>query len=141
MLIFLYENEYVTCELEDAIPVLIHRWKKPLPGPIFRENLIEIQKKYIELSKSYSNLAWLADTQRLGEVDQETETWFAEVWDDLLFNQANVKIHAVILSEDLFAEYPMEKFKMDAEEKFRKLDVKLGVFSEEDEAIDWIRTR
>jgi hypothetical protein len=35
----------------------------------------------------------------------------------------------------------MEKFKMDAEEKFRKLDVKLGVFSEEDEAIDWIRTR
>ena len=137
----LFENEYVVCELDESIPVLKHRWKKAAPGVVFRENLVKIQQHYLQQSPSHVNLAWLADTQLLGEVGEETEKWFSEVWDDLLFNQARVKIHAVILGEDLFAEYPMEKFKMDAEQKFRKLNVQLGVFSDEEEAYDWIRTR
>ena len=138
---FVFENEYVICELDEAIPVLKHRWKKEPPGEIFRENLVRIQQHYMSVQNFYSNLAWLADTQLLGEVDEETEKWFEEVWDDLLFNQARVKIHAVILGEDLYAEYPMEKFKMDAERKFEKLNVQLGVFSDEQEAYDWITTR
>ena len=137
----LFENEYVICELDESLPVLKHRWKKAPSGKIFRENLVKIQQQYIQLAKLHDNLAWLADTQSLGEVDEETEKWFSEVWDGLLFNQAKVKIHAVILGEDLFAEYPMEKFKMDAEEKFKLLGVQLEVFSDEEEAFDWIRTR
>lgn len=136
-----FDTEYVVCELDDALPVLKHSWKKETPDKIFRETLVTIQHHYLALSKAYANLAWLADTQQLGEVDQETEKWFKEIWDDLLFNQANVKIHAVILGEDLFAEYPMEKFKMDAEKKFQHHKVQLGVFSDEEEAYDWIRTR
>ncbi len=137
----LFETDYVICELDDTVPVLKHRWKKVPPGKVFRESLLRIQQHYLTLSQSYDNLAWLADTQFLGEVDEETEKWFSEVWDDLLFNQAHVKIHAVILGEDLFAEYPMEKFKMDAEKKFKLLGVQLDVFSDEEEAYDWIRTR
>lgn len=137
----LFENEYVVCELDESIPVLKHRWKKATPGPVFRDTLISIEKLYVRQSRQHANLAWLADTQLLGEVDRETERWFSEVWDDLLFNQAEVKIHAVILGEDLFEEYPMEKFKMDAEDKFRERKVQLGVFSDEEEAYDWIRTR
>ena len=137
----LYEDEYVICELDESVPLLKHRWKEAPPGRVFRENLIKIQQLYLKQSRHYSNLAWLADTQSLGEVDEETEKWFSEVWDDLLFNQAGVKIHAVILGEDLFEEYPMEKFKMDAEEKFKQLGVQLEVFSDEEEAYDWIRTR
>lgn len=141
MVLFVFENEYVTCELDDALPVLMHRWKKEPPGQIFRSTLVKIQQHYLEFRKSYANLAWLADTQLLGEVDTETEQWFEEVWDDLLFNQAKVKIHAVILGDDLFDEYPMEKFKIDAEEKFKNHDIQLGVFSDKQEAYDWIRTR
>ena len=137
----LFENEYVICELDESLPVLKHHWKKVPSGKIFRENLVKIQQHYLIHSKSYTNLAWLADTQLLGEVDEETERWFSEVWDDLLFNEAGVKIHAVILGEDLFDEYPMEKFKMNAQEKFKLLGVQLDVFSDEDEAYDWIRTR
>lgn len=136
-----YENEYVICELDDSLPVLKHRWKKETPGKIFRDNLVTIQKHYIEFRKSYEHLSWLADTQLLGEVDQETEEWFSNVWDDLLFNKAQVKFHAVILGEDLFAEYPMEKFKLHAEKKHQEHNVQLGVFSDEEEAYDWIRTR
>jgi len=140
MTLFIFENEFVICELDDSLPVLKHRWKRQTPGEEFRKNLIEIQRHYLKLKISYENLAWLADTQLLGEVDEETEEWFARVWDDLLFNQAQVKIHAVILGDDLFAEYPMEKFKMDAEQKFKQLNVQLGVFSNELKAYDWIRT-
>ena len=141
MTLFIFENEFVICELDDSLPVLKHRWKKQTPMVEFRENLIAIQKQYLKLKDSYKNLAWLADTQLLGEVDEETEEWFVNVWDDLLFNQAQVKIHAVILGDDLFAEYPMEKFKTDAEEKFKQVNVQLGVFSNELKAYDWIRTQ
>ena len=141
MIHFIFENDYVICELDDSVPVLKHRWKEETPGEIFRKNLITIQQHYVELVKDYPHLAWLADTQLLGEVDEETEKWFTNVWEDLLFNQAKVKIHAVILGDDFFAEYPMEKFKMDAELKFYKQGVLLGVFSDEQDAYDWMRTR
>lgn len=141
MTLFIFENEFVKCEVDDSLPVLKHRWKKQPPGEEFRGNLVSIQKHYLELRNSYKNLAWLADTQQLGEVDEETEEWFVKVWEDLLFNKAQVKTHAVILSDDLFAEYPMEKFKMDAEQKFKELNVRLGVFSNEKKAYDWIRTQ
>lgn len=141
MIQLVFQNEYVTCELDDSLPVLKHRWKVEPPGEIFRANLMAIQERYIDLAKSYDNLAWLADTQLLGEVDQETEEWFANVWEDLLFVKAGVKFHGVILGDDFFAEYPMEKFKLNAEEKFTTLGVQLAVFTDEEEAYEWIKTR
>jgi hypothetical protein len=136
-----FENEYVVCQLDESLPVLKHRWKKEMPANLFQENLLKIQQSYVALRNSHKHLAWLADTQLLGEVGEETEKWFEEVWEDLLFGKAGVKIHAVILGEDFYAEYPMEKFKMDAEQKFKDKDVQLGVFADEEEAYDWIRTR
>ncbi len=137
----LLENDYVICELDDSLPVLKHRWKQETPGEIFKENLVAIHELYLHYSKTHDHLAWLADTQLLGEIDEDTENWFSDVWEDLLFRIGNVKFHAVILGEDFFADYPMEKFKMNAEERFKELDIQLGVFSDEDEAYDWIRTR
>lgn len=137
---FIFEDDFVICELDDSLPVLKHRWKKEPTGKHFRETLLLILEHFKEFNKTTEDLAWLADTQLLGELDRETEQWLANTWDDLLFNQAGVKIHAVILGDDLFAEYAMEKFKMDSEEK-RDRDVQLGVFIDEEEAYDWIRTR
>lgn len=137
----LLENDYVICELDDSLPVLKHRWKQETPGDIFKENLIAIHDLYVQYSQTHEHLAWLADTQLLGEIDEDTENWFSEVWEDLLFRIGNVKFHAVILGEDFFADYPMEKFKMNAEERFKELNIQLGVFSDEEEAYDWIRTR
>jgi hypothetical protein len=141
MLITVYDNDQVICQLDDELPVLKHKWKGPIPGEDFRQNLLRIAEHYRQLSASYANLAWLADTRLLGEVDEETEQWFAEVWDKLLFEELGVKYHAVVLGEDLFAEYPMEKFKLRAAEKFKTHGVQLEVFSDEEEAYAWIRTR
>lgn len=136
-----FDNEWVTCLLDDSLPVLKHVWKKETPGEIFRKNLLTIVDHYVALVPDYPYLAWQADTQKLGEVDEETEQWFADVWEDLLFNQVGVKIHAVILGKDFYADYPMEKFKMDAERKHKNRDIKLGVFMNEKDAYEWIRTR
>lgn len=140
MTLLIFDNEYVTCELDDSIPVLKHRWKSEPPGVKFKENLIRIQQEYIKLSKSYTNMAWLAHAELLGELDEDMEAWLLEEWEDLLFVKAGVKIHAVILGKDIFADYPMEKFKQDAEIKFEKLNVHLGVFSDEPDAYEWIKS-
>jgi hypothetical protein len=140
MVHFVFEDDFVICQLDDSLPVLKHRWKQEPTGQHFRETLLRILEHYQVFSKKYSDLAWLADTQLLGELDRETEKWLAEVWDELLFEKGGVKFHAVILGDDLFAEYAMEKFKMEAEKK-RDRDVQLGVFIDEEEAYDWIRTR
>lgn len=137
----IFENEWVNCLLDNSLPVLKHVWKKETPGEIFRQNLITIAEHYTALLPEHPHLAWLADTEMLGEVDEETEKWFVEVWEDLLFNKASVKVHAVILGEDFYADYPMEKFKKDAERKNKNRGIQLGVFMNEEDAYDWIRTR
>jgi hypothetical protein len=139
MLLKIFENEVVTCELDDALPVLKHRWKQEMIGADFRSTLLNIRTHFEKLKTSYHQLAWLADTTLLGELDEETERWLVDEWEDLLFAKSGVKIHAVILGTNIFADYPMEQFKRDAEKKFRTFDVQLGVFSNEAEAYTWIR--
>lgn len=140
MIIGIFENEFVRCELDDDIPVLRHYWLQPPPAEEFKFNLLRILEEYIQLKKTYTNLAWLANTERLGELDLETEQWLVDEWETLLFDKAGVKIHAVILGKDIFADYPMERFKMDAEEKYHFRSLSLGVFSTEAEAYAWIKS-
>lgn len=139
MIISIFENESLICELDDTLPVLRHRWKLAMDGAAFRSNLMKVLEEYKKLKHSYSLLAWLADTTLLGELDEETEHWLVEVWEDLLFAQREVKVHAVILGNSIFADYPMENFMQDAERKFKDFDVHLGVFSNQREAYEWIK--
>lgn len=139
MIINIFENESIVCELDDALPVLRHRWKHNMEGAPFRNYLMKVLEEYKKLKHSYSLLAWLADTTLLGELDEETELWLVDVWEDLLFAQREVKIHAVILGNSIYADYPMENFKLDAEQKFKDFDVHLGVFSNQHDAYTWIR--
>lgn len=139
MIIGIFENEFVRCDLDDDIPVLRHRWLKPPSGEVFKVNLQRILEEYIQLRKTYSNLAWLAHTEDLGELEYEIEQWLVDVWEGLLFDKAGVRVHAVILGESIFADYPMERFKQDAEEKYQAKKLSLGVFSNEPEAYAWIK--
>lgn len=133
------DNELLLCELDDSLPVLKHYWKYAPTGEQFRLQLLAVLEEYKKLSHSFKNLAWLADTTDLGELDEKTETWLVEEWEDLLFVKAGVKIHAVILGESIYADYPMENFKLDAEQKFQDYNVHLGVFSNLEEAYTWIK--
>jgi hypothetical protein len=141
MIINIFENEALTCELDDSLPVLRHRWKHASDGEEFTSNLLKVLGEFKKLKESYSMLAWLADTTLLGELDEGTEHWLVDVWEDLLFAQREVKIHAVILGNSIFADYPMENFKQDAEQKFKDFDVHLGIFSNQHEAYQWIKEK
>lgn len=138
MIISIFDNEFVTCELDDSLPVLRHRWKGEVSGENFKSNLIRILGEFRKLKKSYTSLAWLADTTLLGELDEETEHWLIDVWEDLIFTSGEVRIHAVILGKSIFADYPMENFKKDAEQKYQNFDVRLDVFSNQHDAYRWI---
>ena len=135
----IFDNEFLYCELDDSLPVLRHYWKHATPGEQFKLNLLKVLEEYKVLRQSYKDLAWLADTTQLGELDEKMETWLVEEWEDLLFGKAGVKIHAVILGESIYADYPMENFKQDAEQKFQAYNVHLGVFSNQEEAYSWIK--
>ncbi len=133
------ENEFVVCELDTTLPVLKHRWLAKPTGEEFKSQLQDLQKKYIELKKEHPNLMWLADTELLGERSADEEKWLEEVWEDMLFTEAGVKVHAVILSNDIYADYSMEKFKVLAEGKFEELGVHLGVFMDMESAYSWMK--
>jgi hypothetical protein len=140
MIIQVYQNDLLICELDDSVPVLRHRWTKEPTDEQFESGLIELAKLYRELRKSYKTLAWLADTKLLGELSPEVEEWLEKIWEDVLFKESGVTIHAVILGANMFADFPMEKFKMDAEEKFISLNVHLGVFSNQQAAYEWMKS-
>src|SRR5688572_19647157 len=100
MMINIFENESVICELDDTLPVLRHRWKRETTGHEFTSNLLHILEEYSNLRNAYAKLAWLADTTLLGELDEETESWLVDEWEELIFAKAQVKIHAVILGNN-----------------------------------------
>jgi hypothetical protein len=139
MVMTIFEDEFLSCELDDSLPVLRHYWKKAPTGEQFRSELLKVLEEYKKLKPTYGELAWLADTTELGELDEKTENWLVEVWEDLLFVKEGVKIHAVILGESIYADYPMENFKQDAEQKFQAYNVHLGVFSTKEDAYTWIK--
>lgn len=135
----IFDSEFVSCELDDSLPVLRHYWKKAPSRDEFKSKLLKILEEYKTLRESYKGLAWLADTTELGELDEKTEAWLVDEWQELLFGKTGVKIHAVILGASIFADYPMEYFMRDAEQKFQDYNVHLGVFSNQDEAYSWIK--
>ncbi|MDA0196364.1 MAG: hypothetical protein O2887_14910 [Bacteroidetes bacterium] len=134
----IFVNDFVICELDLSVPVLKHRWLRPPESQEFRDTLVTLQKEYIKFKDKHPNLKWLVDTELLGERTPEDEKWLEEVWEQLLFVEAGVKIHAVILSDDIYADYSMEKFKSLADSKFRETGVKLGIFMNEKDANQWL---
>ena len=134
-----FANQYLTCVLDDSVPVLKHRWLCAPPGGEFQKGLLAILEEYKKLKTIYPNLMWLADTELLGELSEEDEGWLTREWDHLLFDEAGVKVHAVILGPDFFADYPMEKFKSSSEKKFQQLGAQLEVFLDEKGAYQWLR--
>ena len=135
----LFESDCVRCEMDEEIPVLRHRWLRKPSSEEFRDGLKNVLKEYKELSKSSPGLKWLADTQLLGELSPEDEKWLVDEWDDMLFREAGVKVHAVVLGDDIFADYPMEDFKMSSARKFTEMGVKLEVFTSVDDAYAWLK--
>lgn len=136
----LFSNDLVNVYLDEEIPVMIHRWKDSPDSQSFRDQLISLQQEYLKQKGKYPNLMWLADTKFLGERSPDDEDWLEKVWEKLLFEDAGVKVHAVILADNIFSDYSMEQFKIMARNRYEEVGVHLGVFMDEESAYRWLRT-
>ena len=134
----LLDNDMLLCDLDPEIPLLKHRWMRKPTSEEFRKGLVQIQKIYLQHKDDYTNLKWLADTELLGELTEEDEQWLTDVWEDLLFVEAGVKVHAVILGDDIFADYSMEHFKAISDRSLAEKGIKLGVFLRFEKAYKWL---
>lgn len=137
----IFENDHVRCELEQERSLLRHTWLKKPTSELFRSNLLQVLEHYNQLKGDFENLKWLADTVKLGELSHDDEVWLEDIWDPLLFQEGGVKAHAVVLGSDIFADYPMEMFKLSAVQKNSELGVELEVFSSLDKAYEWLEER
>lgn len=135
----LKEHKLFRCELDADIPVMIHRWLESPTSEQFKSELMNLLKIYTEQKKEFPNLKWLADTELLGELTEDTEDWLEEVWDKALFEEAGVKVHAVILGHDIYADYSMESFKRQADRAYEDKGVKLGIFMDRESALEWLK--
>lgn len=138
MIMVLLDNDLLLCELDPEMPLLKHRWIRKPTSEEFQIGLVEIQKIFLQHKGKYPNLKWLADTELLGELTEEDEKWLSDVWEDLLFVQAGVKVHAVILGDDIFADYSMEHFKAISDRSLAEKGISLGVFLHSEKAYKWL---
>lgn len=136
-----HENELIHVELDKDRSILKHTWLKKPSSQEFRSTLLKVLDIYRNHQPGFDNLKWLADTVKLGELTIADEEWLEDVWDPLIFREAGVKAHAVILGADIFADYPMEMFKLSSIQKNSELGVELEVFSDEDKAYKWLEKR
>jgi len=138
---FVFQNEYLKCEIDEENSILIHRWLRQPSSEEFKEGLGIVLDEYQINKSKYQGLKWLADTELLGELNEADENWLTTKWDRMLFEDAGVKIHAVILGSDIFADYPMELFKKSSIHKFNERGVKLGVFPDMNRAFEWLKNQ
>lgn len=133
----IFDLDYLTCTLDDEAAVLFHAWKrKPTPEE-FESGLLKIAKTYTEQKDKFKKLHWLGDTRNVGVLSLKTQKWLDDVWNETLFIKAGVTTHAVLVGDDVFGKYAMQKFATHAEQLYKAQGLKMGVFSTEKEAFDW----
>ncbi|ELR69660.1 hypothetical protein C900_04885 [Fulvivirga imtechensis AK7] len=134
-----FEEDYLICHFDEESKVLHHIWKDKAKGDNFRKGLLKVYDTYIALKKDHPGLHWLADTRKLSVLPLADQQWLDDTWNELLFVQAGVKTHAVIIGDDAFAKYAMEKFKNTMNKRYASQQIKLETFVDEREAYDWFK--
>lgn len=134
-----FEEDFLTCSFDEEHKILYHTWRDKAKGDTFRNGLLKVYDTYMSLKKEHSRIHWLGDTRKLSVLPLADQKWLDEVWNELLFVQAGVKTHAVIIGDDAFAKYAMEKFKNTMTERYASQKIKLETFRDEPEALAWFK--
>ena len=135
----LFEQKNIVCYFNEEEKVVHHRWLEKVKGEEFRSSLFRVCDEYMKLKKNMPVLHWLGDTRNLSVMPMEDQKWLDEVWNEHLFVKAGVKTHAVIISNDVFAKYAMQKFCQTMTQRYAAQNVKLNTFTNEEEAYEWFR--
>lgn len=135
----LFEEKYLICQFDEEERIVYHKWLDKAKGEDFRSGLTRVCNEFIKLKRDFPDLHWLGDTQQLTVLPLEDQKWLDEVWNDMLFVKAGVKSHAVIVGNDVFSKYAMEKFKKSMNIKYSNKNILLETFKDEKEAYQWFK--
>jgi hypothetical protein len=137
----IFKQPYLECYYDEDANVLFHIWVKKPNSEQLKGGLTKVFDEYVSLRKKVGgNIHWLADTQKIGVISIDDQAWLEKVWNEMLFVKANVKTHAVIIGNDVFAKYAMEKFKKAMLEKYKDKDLHLATFPGKEAAYDWFKS-
>ena len=137
----LFKEACVECFLDSEARVLFHVWTSKPNGSQFRDGLTKVFNEYQKHKAEFDTpLHWLGDTRLLGVVTIDDQGWLQKVWNDMLFSKAGVKTHAVIIGNDVFAKYAMEKWKLAMRELYVDKNLHLETFPDKDSAYKWFKS-
>lgn len=135
----LFENEFIVCQFDEENSIISHIWLDKVKGDDFRKNLLKVLDFYKTIKRDSPTLHWLGDTRKLSVMPIADQKWLDEAWNELLFVDAGVKTHAVIIGDDAFSKYAMEKFKKTMNQKYADKKIILETFKDETAACAWFK--
>jgi len=136
----LFKGACVECFLDADARVFYHVWYAKPTSMQFREGLIKVLDEYIIHKKDFKEpLHWLADTRDLGVIGMDDQGWLEQVWNDMLFTKAEVRSYGVIIGNDIFARYTMEKFIITMQQLYADKDLNIAAFPDKESAYKWFR--
>jgi hypothetical protein len=136
----LFKEPYLECFLDSDAKVLFHVWTSKPTSVQFREGLTKVFNEYQKHKGKFTTpLHWLGDTRLMGVVSVDDQGWLQKTWNGMLFEKAGVKTHVVIIGNDVFAKYAMEKFKTSMQQLYADRNLQLETFPDKDSAYKWFR--
>lgn len=137
----LFKEVTLECFLDTDARVLFHIWYGKPSSHGLRSGLMKVYDEYMIHKKDFDTpLHWLGDTRSLGVVTVDDQGWLNKVWNETLFVKAGVKTHAVIIGDDVFAKYAMEKFKKTMQEQYADKNLHLETFPDKESAYKWFKS-
>jgi hypothetical protein len=136
----IFKQPYLECFYDEDANVMFHAWIRKPSSDELKTGLTRVCNEYMNLRKARgSNIHWLGDTRKFGVVSVDDQGWLEKVWNEMLFVKANVRTHAVVIGNDVFVKYAMEKWKNSMMEKHKDTNLHMATFPEKDEAYRWFK--
>jgi hypothetical protein len=123
------KNDYATLLYHPDTKIIHHTFHKHTTGEAFRELLSCGTDAFIQHGAS----KWLSDDRKNMDVTPEDSAWGDQVWFPRTL-QAGWKYWALVVPEDIMARWNMVQFV----EKFSAQGIRVMVFTNPEEAMDWL---
>ena len=126
------ENEYITIWYHNSKKIVHHQFHKFTYGNPFQDGLSE----GAAILEKNGAKKWLSDDRQNPVMKQEDMKWTSTVWRPRVI-KAGWKYWAIILPEQIAGKMAMKKIV----EEYADLGVMVRIFSDSDEALNWLETQ
>jgi len=125
-----FENDYGIVRYNDTDQYVYHTWKQPISGAALRDVL----NAGLNALSEHQAVKWLSDDRKNAEVSDEDIQFSVGDWGPRAA-QAGWKYWALVVPEDIAGRDSMRG----VIEAFWNLGVRVRIFTDLDNATDWIR--